>query len=73
MEAAHDREHLVERSFGSFRRSIRLPFAPEPKSVTASCKDGIAVVTMPSAAGAGNTHRIPVGAGPATAAPATHR
>ena len=38
---------IVERSFGSFQRSIRLPFAVEPDKVEASFKDGVLHVVLP--------------------------
>jgi HSP20 family protein len=33
--------HLVERSYGSFARSIRLPFEPKPDAVKANFKNGV--------------------------------
>jgi HSP20 family protein len=41
---------IVERSFGRFRRALRLPFAPEPDHVRANFKDGVLTVTMPKEA-----------------------
>ncbi|RMF41773.1 MAG: Hsp20/alpha crystallin family protein [Alphaproteobacteria bacterium] len=38
---------LMERSFGSFSRSVRLPFAPDPEKVKAAFKDGVLTVTAP--------------------------
>jgi HSP20 family protein len=53
--------HLQERSFGSFQRSLRLPFAPEPGSVSASFDKGVLHVTLPRPAKAQPTeNRIPI-------------
>lgn len=41
---------IVERSFGRFRRALRLPFAPEPDHVQAKFKDGILTVELPKEA-----------------------
>jgi len=39
----------VERSFGTFRRSVRLPDRVDPDAVTAEYKDGLLTVTVPKA------------------------
>ena len=39
----------VERSFGTFRRSVRLPDRVDPDAVTAQYKDGLLTVTVPKA------------------------
>ena len=39
--------HLVERSYGSFTRSIRLPKEVQSNKINASYKDGILRVTLP--------------------------
>lgn len=58
--------HVQERSFGSFRRSLRLPFAPEPGSVQASFERGVLHVTLPRPAQAqARENRIPIRAGQA--------
>lgn len=38
---------LTERSYGSFRRSFRLPFAPEQDKVTAQFDKGVLTVALP--------------------------
>ena len=53
--------HVQERSFGSFQRSLRLPFAPEPGSVAASFDKGVLHVTLPRPAKAkAAENRIPI-------------
>jgi HSP20 family protein len=39
--------HVVERSYGSFRRSIRLPGAVDPEKVKAAFDKGVLRVTLP--------------------------
>jgi HSP20 family protein len=38
---------MVERSYGSFARSLRLPFAVDQSGVDARFKNGVLTVTMP--------------------------
>jgi HSP20 family protein len=53
--------HVQERSYGSFQRSLRLPFAPEPGKVTASFDKGVLHVTLPKPAQAqAKENRIPI-------------
>lgn len=42
--------HRVERSYGSFQRSISLPFDVDPEKVDASFKNGVLTVTLPKPA-----------------------
>jgi HSP20 family protein len=42
--------HRVERSYGAFVRSIRLPSAVEAGKVAAAYKDGVITITLPKAA-----------------------
>ena len=52
---------LSERSYGSFRRSFRLPFAPEQDKVTATFDKGVLKVELPRPAQAQpSTNRIPI-------------
>jgi HSP20 family protein len=39
-----DQRRVVERSYGSFERSVRLPFAPDGDDVKADFKDGVLTV-----------------------------
>lgn len=62
--------HVVERSFGGFARSVRLPFSPEPDRVQAGFAHGVLTITVPKPAAGSRVHRIQVrpgaggGAGP---------
>lgn len=53
---------ISERSYGSFSRSVRLPWAPEPDKVTAKFDKGVLQVTAPKPAEvAARSRRIPIG------------
>lgn len=39
--------HISERSFGSFRRSMTLPYAPAPDTVEAHMDNGVLTVVLP--------------------------
>ena len=39
--------HRVERSYGSFSRSVDVPEAVDAEKITANCKDGVLTVTLP--------------------------
>jgi len=52
--------HFVERSFGTFQRSIRLPFPIDPDQVRASFDNGVLTVTLPKSAQQERTRRIQV-------------
>ena len=57
--------HLTERSYGSFRRSLRLPWAADPAQTGASFEKGVLTVTLPRPPEAqSRSRRIPIGAGP---------
>ena len=58
--------HFVERSFGTFQRSIRLPFAVNPDQVQASFENGVLTVTLPKSAQQERTRRIQVQRGAAS-------
>lgn len=61
-ERKDDKEnyHFVERSFGTFQRSLRLPFAIDPEQVRASFENGVLTVTVPKSARAERSRRIQV-------------
>jgi HSP20 family protein len=39
--------HLTERSYGSFMRSMSLPFDADPATIKAAFKDGVLTITLP--------------------------
>lgn len=39
--------HITERQYGSFSRSLKLPYEPEQNDITASFKDGVLKVKIP--------------------------
>lgn len=39
--------HFSERSYGSFRRSIQLPFAPDPQQMQAGMQNGVLIIRFP--------------------------
>lgn len=41
------RTHFTERVMGRFRRSIRMPFAPDPAKVEATLQDGLLTIRFP--------------------------
>jgi HSP20 family protein len=41
------RVHIAERVFGRFRRSIQLPFAPDPDRVEAALQSGLLTIRFP--------------------------
>ena len=54
--------HLVERSYGSFARSIALPFAADPEQIKASFAKGVLTVTVPKPPEVkAKEKRIPIG------------
>ena len=58
-EEKDERYHRVERSYGSFMRSIRLPVAVDASRVTATFKNGLLTVTLPKTPAAKGT-MIPI-------------
>ena len=47
IEKAEERYHRVERTYGAFLRSVRLPMAVDGSKVAATFKNGLLVVTLP--------------------------
>jgi HSP20 family protein len=46
-EEKEERYHRVERSYGAFTRSVRLPVAVDASKVTATFRNGLLTVTLP--------------------------
>jgi len=46
-EEKDERYHRVERAYGAFARSIRLPVGVDADKVTATFKNGLLIVTLP--------------------------
>jgi HSP20 family protein len=51
-EEKDERHHRVERSYGAFTRTVRLPVAVEGSKVDAKFKNGLLTVTLPKTPGA---------------------
>jgi HSP20 family protein len=58
-EEKDEKRHRIERSWGSFMRSVRLPSTVDAGKVSATFKNGIVTITLPKTAGAKGT-TIPV-------------
>ena len=58
-EEKDERYHRVERSYGSFSRSLSLPAGIETEKVNATFKDGVLTVTLPKTPAAQGT-TIPI-------------
>ena len=58
-EEKDERYHRVERNYGAFARSVRLPVAVDGSKVDARFKNGLLTVTLPKMPGAKGT-TIPV-------------
>jgi HSP20 family protein len=48
-EEKDENYHLLERSYGSFTRSVRLPREVQSDKITASFKNGVLRITLPKA------------------------
>jgi HSP20 family protein len=61
-ERADDKEnfHFVERSYGTFQRSLRLPFPVDPEQVQASFENGVLTVAVPKTGRQERLHRVQV-------------
>ena len=58
-EEKEEHYHRIERSYGAFTRSLRLPVAVDASKVTAAVKNGVLTVTLPKTPAAKGT-TIPV-------------
>ncbi|HET8578054.1 MAG TPA: Hsp20/alpha crystallin family protein [Methylomirabilota bacterium] len=54
-EEKDERYHRVERSYGAFTRTVRLPVAVDGSKVAASFKNGLLMVTLPKTPAAKGT------------------
>jgi HSP20 family protein len=52
--------HFVERSYGTFQRSLRLPFSVNPDQVQASFENGVLTVRLPKTGRQERSRRIQV-------------
>jgi HSP20 family protein len=59
-ERQHKHAHVVERSYGSFQRSVQLPFAPDPEQVGANFEHGVLTVVLPKKGQQEKAHKIQV-------------
>ena len=68
LERSEDDEnyHFVERAYGSFQRTVQLPFSTDPDQVRASFDNGVLTVTVPKSGQQQRKHRIDVQAGAGT-------
>ena len=46
-EGEEENYHVLERNYGSFSRTIRLPVEVQSEKIVASCKKGILIVRLP--------------------------
>jgi len=60
-ERQDKRAHITERSYGSFERSIQLPFAPDPDQVRADFRDGVLTIAVPRHNQQERSRRIEIG------------
>jgi len=63
--------HFVERSYGTFQRSLRVPYPVEPEQVQARFEHGVLTVTLPKSEQQQRSRRIQVQAGGAQGRPGT--
>ena len=61
---------VVERSYGSFQRSLRLPSVVKPDEVKAQFRDGVLTIALPKAGEQNRSHRIRIAGGSAARAEA---
>lgn len=52
--------HCVERSYGSFQRSLRLPYVANPDEVKATFQDGVLTISIPKGAQQERTRKIQI-------------
>jgi HSP20 family protein len=62
-ERQDEQAHMVERSYGSFQRSVQLPFAPDPDEVQANFENGVLKIRLPRRVPQETSRRIAIGTG----------
>ena len=62
-ERKDERAHVTERFYGTFQRSIQLPFTPEPDQVQADFENGVLKITLPKEKPAHTSRKVEVRAG----------
>lgn len=60
--------HVLEHSYGSFQRAIRLPFTARPEQIHAAFEHGVLTITVPKSAAEVRSQRIQIRSGAGTAA-----
>ena len=60
-----ERFHFVERTYGTFQRSLRLPFPVDPEQVRANFENGVLTVTLPKTKAQDRSRRIQIRGGSA--------
>ena len=53
--------HIIERSYGSFSRSVQLPFQPDPDQVHADFENGVLKISLPRQGNQERSRRIQIG------------
>ena len=61
--------HFVERSYGNFQRSLRLPAAVDPEQVKADFRNGVLTVTLPKTGQQERSRKIKIQASAASGKP----
>jgi HSP20 family protein len=54
-------QHLTERIYGVFQRSLRLPFAVDPQTVQAQLDNGVLTITVPKTKSQSRNRRVQIG------------
>jgi len=55
--------YFVERSYGSFQRSLQLPYSVKPEDVKADFRNGVLTLTLPKSDQQQRSRKIQIGAG----------
>jgi len=65
-ERKDEGNRLIERGYGSFSRSVQLPFTPDPDKVEADCDRGVLTIKLPRSVEQDKSRRISIGKGQAS-------